>query len=112
MSSFEEFFPFDGSCDCSKDADFTLTFDDRSCLKISRCVLEMASRVLKTAMEESQNDGTVHLSQTTKYVWIWILNRIHPAGRSAYCVESVITSCWIYLVRLSSTLKSKNVLIW
>jgi len=100
MTSSDHFYAFDGKCSYSKNADLTLKFDDKSCLKFSKCLLELVSPVLKIEIEESQHDGTVHLPKTSHDIWVLILNYIHPAGKSVCCVESILTSGWDFLVSL------------
>lgn len=90
MSSSEKCFPFDGSCACSKGADFTLKFDDGSCLKVSKWLLELASSVLRTAIRECQHKGTLHLPGTSKDTWILILNYLHLAGRHDSRADNIV----------------------
>jgi len=101
MNSSGQFFPFDSTCDCSKDADFTLTFDDESFLKISKCLLEMASPVFKTAIGECDHDGILHLAETSQDAWILILNYIHPGGRADTYAENVVSERLPTMVRIS-----------
>jgi len=107
MSSTDYFYPFDGKCARSKDADFTLTFDDKSSLKFSKLLLELTSPVIKTQIEYSQHDGILHLSKTSHDMWVLILNYIHPAGKSVACVESIIKSGWESLVSLLKATKQE-----
>lgn len=90
MSSSEKCFPFDGTCELSKDADFTLTFDDESVLKVHKQLLEMASPALKTAIGDCQHEGTLHLPKTTKDTWVFILNFIHPSGKPESRAEDLV----------------------
>jgi len=101
MSSSEEFFPFDGECARSRDADFILTFDDKSSLKISKSLLQLASPVLKAAIGECQHNGTLHLLETSNRTWVLILNYIHPAGRSVSFADEVVKAGWESTVSLS-----------
>jgi len=101
MSSSADWYPFDGTCELSKTADFTLTFDDESFLKISKCLLEMASPVFKTAIGECDHNGTLHLAETSKDTWIVILNFIHPGGRVDCYAENVVSDRLPTLVRIS-----------
>jgi len=103
MGSSQEWYPFDGKCERSKDADFTLRFDNKACLKVPRWLLVMASPVMKTAIEECQHDGSLHLPKTSTDTWLLILNYIHPVGRSVFLADSVIGAVWKSMVSFSKT---------
>eukprot|EP00210_Caulerpa_lentillifera_P003354 g3200.t1 len=89
MSLLEGCYPFDGQCKCSKDADFTLSFDDKSFLKVPKILLELASPVLKTTIKERQHEGKMLLKATSKDAWVLILNHIHPVGTPNKSIDNV-----------------------
>lgn len=109
MSSARDCYPFDGTCACSKGADFTLTFDDGSCLKTSKLFLELASPVFKTAIGECQHDEILHLSETSQKTWILILNYLHPAGKSVSFADSIAEYCVRSKVHLTTILRTASV---
>eukprot|EP00210_Caulerpa_lentillifera_P009631 g9187.t1 len=87
MVSLQGAYPFDEKCKLSKDADVTLIFDDESYLKAPKCLLEMASPVLKTAIRDCRHNRILHLPETSKNIWIMILNHLHPSGVNSGCLD-------------------------
>jgi len=80
VSFLEKYFPFDGTCTLSQDADLTLYFEDKSFLKVSKWLLEMASPSLRTSIGKCRHNESLQLSGTSRDNWILILNYIPPAG--------------------------------
>ena len=80
-SSLPDYFPFDGTCECSCDGDLTLVFDDGSSLKTHAALLKMASPTFKTMLTDCAETGTVAMEKTSREAWIFILNCLHPGAR-------------------------------
>ena len=83
-SSPSSYFPFDGSCDYSRDGDLTLNFADGSSLKTHAALLKMASPTFKAMLTDCAETGAVALENTSREAWILILNRLHPAVQSSF----------------------------
>lgn len=76
MSSPSKRRKLDGEFSGEEDEEITLTFDDNTTLKTSKSVLEEASPILKTALNDCEHGGSLRLSRTTKNAWELILYRI------------------------------------
>ena len=83
-SSPSSYFPFDGSCDCSRDGDLTLNFADGSSLKTHAALLKMASPTFKAMLTDCAETGTVALENTSREAWVLILNCLHPGTRNPF----------------------------
>ena len=75
------FFPFDGECDLSRDADLTITFSEGEHLRAHSEHLKQASSVLKTALEDCKHDGTLDVRDDSRKAWLLLLNLVHPGRR-------------------------------
>eukprot|EP00210_Caulerpa_lentillifera_P003378 g3222.t1 len=92
MISLEGAYPFDGNCELSKDADFALTFEDKSSLKVTNCLLRESSQILEATINKSGSNGRLPLANTSKDAWVMILNYIHPGGRYDSYARYIIPS--------------------
>ena len=74
------YFPFDGTCDCSRDWDFTLEFDDDASLKTHTTLLKLASPIFASMLTDCTRAKALCLEETSQKAWIVILNHIHPSA--------------------------------
>lgn len=88
----ESFFPFDGTCKASCDANFELTFDDGAALKVSNKLLEEASPHFQRALRDCNHNQKLHLQETTQEAWILIANFLHLKGNHGTLIQQLITS--------------------
>lgn len=79
MSS-SELYPFDGSCELSRDADLTLLFENGSELKADSHSLCLASPILKIPITDCAKSDVLQVGQDDLQAWIRLLNVIHPSG--------------------------------
>ena len=75
------FFPFDGECDLSRDADLTITFSEGNPLKAHSQHLKQASVVLKSALEDRRHVGALDVGDDSREAWLLLLNLVHPGRR-------------------------------
>ena len=83
-SSLPDYFPFDGTCDYSRDGDLTLNFADGSSLKTHAALLKMASPTFKAMLTDCTETGTVALENISREAWVLILNCLHPGTRNPF----------------------------
>ena len=74
------YFPFDGTCRCSRDGDIKLIFYDGRSLKTHSAVLKIASSVFNSMLTDCTKTKEVKLEKTSRHTWVRILNHLHPAA--------------------------------
>ena len=76
------YFPFNGTCKCSRDGDTMMTFDDGTALRTHSVILKMASAVFNSLLTDSMDAKELKIENTSPQTWVHILNHMHPATRT------------------------------
>ena len=74
------YFPFDGTCKCSRNGDVILKFDYGAYLKTHSAVLKISSSVFDSMLSDCTKTKELKLEKTSRETWVHILNHLHPAA--------------------------------